>query len=274
MSNFLLLLILFVLASVLLLIVYLIDRVNIIEKVTLKFTGESKLKENSGDGVFGDLTAERLWGAMSGIPTQGWDDETLSEIRPRYEIILQKHAEALFEEGVLDGKEDSIKPPSNTHSVNTLRGSVDSWIPQQYADAIYEVGAQKGKSDETDLQTLKQTLNSTYDTLLNQVNLKATRPISEQLLPLETSPDSNDGNLAIENGDSSNNDEKLDRLADAINEELNMQGESSDSAGMTSASEETSTSGSSNSSGKDSESPSSPPPGRKSEVESPQTTSG
>ena len=274
MSNFLLLLILFVLASVLLLIVYLIDRVNIIEKVTLKFTGESKLKENSGDGVFGDLTAERLWGAMSGIPTQGWDDQTLSEIRPRYEIILQKHAEALFEEGVLDGKEDTIKPPSNTHSVTTLRGSVDSWIPQQYADSIYEIGAQKGKSEETDLQTLKQTLDSTYDTLLNQVNIKAMRPISEQLLPLETIPDSNEANPEIGSGDTSNNDEKLDRLADAINEELNQPGVSSDSAGITSAAEKTPTSGPSNSGGKEPESSSPAPPERKSEVASPQTTLG
>ena len=218
MSNFLLLLILFVLASVLLLIVYLIDRVNIIEKVTLKFTGDAKIKEGESTGVFAGLEAEKLWGAMNGLPTEGWDKEALDEIRPRYEVILQKHAEALFEAGVLDGKEGLTKPPGNIHSVNTLRGAVNSWVPQQYADAIYEAGNDRSKTDGVELPIIRNKLDEAYSNMLNQVSLTPSRPISEQLLPLsmEIAPPSAEGG-EIEQ------DEKRDRLAEAINEELNTQ---------------------------------------------------
>ena len=51
MGNFLLLLILFVLASVLLLIVYLIDRVNLIEKQTVD-RAATELKNNNASGPF------------------------------------------------------------------------------------------------------------------------------------------------------------------------------------------------------------------------------
>ena len=51
MGNFLLLLILFVLASVLLLIVYLIDRVNLIEKQT-DDKAATELKKNNSSGQF------------------------------------------------------------------------------------------------------------------------------------------------------------------------------------------------------------------------------
>ncbi len=229
MSNFLLLLILFVLASVLLLIVYLIDRVNIIEKVTLKFTGDAKLKEGESTGVFAGLEAEKLWGAMSGLPTEGWDKEALDEIRPRYEVILQKHAEALFEAGALDGKEGLTKPPDNIHSVNTLRGGVNSWIPQQYADAIYESGNDRSKTDGVELTIIRNKLDEAYSNMLNQVGLTPSRPISEQVLPLSmetTPPSAEDGEIE--------QDEKRDRLAEAINEELNPQEGTPNTSGETS----------------------------------------
>ncbi len=219
MSNFLLLLILFVLASVLLLIVYLIDRVNIIEKVTLKFTGDSKLQETDKSGIFGELRAENLWGAMSGIPTPGWDNERLTEVRPRYEVILQKHAQAIFDEGVLDGKKEETNPPSNTYTVGTLRGNVESWIPQQYADEIYESGNERGKNPDGDLKDIKNNINQSYSNMLKQVSLEPAKMLSDLVLPLELdrNPDSLSESDETENAD----DPKMEKLAEAINEELN-----------------------------------------------------
>lgn len=217
MSNFLLLLILFVLASVLLLIVYLIDRVNIIEKVTLTFTGESKLAGSGKSNVFGDLQAEHLWGAMSGMPTPGWDEASLNELRPRYEVILQKHFEGLFEEGFLDGKEGIEKEPNNNLTISSLRGNVESWIPQQNANSIYQLGKSKVTMEESGFPALREQINTEFQRMVTLVGITPQRPIADTILPIDnvlSTEDNSDQSMALGDGNT-------DRLAGAIHDELN-----------------------------------------------------
>ena len=101
MGNFLLLLILFVLASVLLLIVYLIDRVNLIEKQTVD-RAATELKNNNSSGPFRGMEGEDLWNAMSYNRMPPLEDSIIEEIKPRYEFILLKHVEKTFELGKID----------------------------------------------------------------------------------------------------------------------------------------------------------------------------
>ena len=139
MGNFLLLLILFVLASVLLLIVYLIDRVNLIEKQTVD-RAATELKNNNASGPFRGMEGEDLWNAMSYNRMPPLEESIIEEIKPRYEFILLKHVEKTFELGKDHALKNIETKPVNQITLPTLRGPVESWIPQNFCEEIYNAG--------------------------------------------------------------------------------------------------------------------------------------
>ena len=90
---------------VIILIVYLVDRVNSIERETRRVaqsvsTPVAPVKQ----GPFGDLEGKRLWDALSGRAPDGMDEPTLQDMRERYELVLHKHIQSVFDEGVRDGR--------------------------------------------------------------------------------------------------------------------------------------------------------------------------
>jgi len=181
MGNFLLLLILFVLASVLLLIVYLIDRVNLIEKQTVD-RAATELKNNNASGPFRGLQGEDLWNAMSHNRMPPLEDSIIEEIKPRYEFILLKHVEKTFELG----KEHALKKietePLNQITLPTLRGPVESWIPQNFCEEIYNAGFESINVNNANIEEIKYKLDSSVVQLFDKVKINLTEPISNQLL--------------------------------------------------------------------------------------------
>ena len=100
MNTILLLLIFIGLAGVLLVVFFTLEKVNDIA------TGKSPAKPRfNAAETFGGLSGKDLWDAMMGLPMRGITPKEILSLKPRYEVVLQKHLEILFEEGQRDARE-------------------------------------------------------------------------------------------------------------------------------------------------------------------------
>ena len=215
MGNFLLLLILFVLASVLLLIVYLIDRVNLIEKQTVD-RAATELKNNNASGPFRGMEGEDLWNAMSYNRMPPLEDSIIEEIKPRYEFILLKHVEKTFELGKDHALKNIETKPVNQITLPTLRGPVESWIPQNFCEEIYNAGFESINANQTNIEEIKYKLDSSVVQLFDKVKINLTEPISKQLLKNQIQNLENLENNVVSESDSEQNETKIE---DAQNNE-------------------------------------------------------
>ena len=215
MGNFLLLLILFVLASVLLLIVYLIDRVNLIEKQTVD-RAATELKNNNASGPFRGMEGEDLWNAMSYNRMPPLEDSIIEEIKPRYEFILLKHVEKTFELGKDHALKNIETKPVNQITLPTLRGPVESWIPQNFCEEIYNAGFESINANQTNIEEIKYKLDSSVVQLFDKVKINLTEPISNQLLKNQIQNLENLENNVVSESDSEQNETKIE---DAQNKE-------------------------------------------------------
>ena len=215
MGNFLLLLILFVLASVLLLIVYLIDRVNLIEKQTVD-RAATELKNNNASGPFRGMEGEDLWNAMSYNRMPPLEDSIIEEIKPRYEFILLKHVEKTFELGKDHALKNIETKPVNQITLPTLRGPVESWIPQNFCEEIYNAGFESINANQTNIEEIKYKLDSSVVQLFDKVKINLTEPISNQLLKTQIQNLENLENSVVSESDTKQNETKIE---DAQNNE-------------------------------------------------------
>ncbi len=189
MATLLLFVLLFFSAALLVMVIYTIDRLNSVEKITtLLNTVVAPSPSVSGveaPSMFEGLTGMVLWEAMSGKPVEGWDKDSLDEMRPRYRIVLQKHIEAIFDEGLLDGHQESFKHlPANGMVVSMLRGSIESWIPQNFASAFYQVGIEWARNEIDEAERLRKRLDLVADELFSDCEIELKNPLSNSLMPV------------------------------------------------------------------------------------------
>ncbi len=147
-------------------------------------------EENSDkpDTSFGTLVSKRLWDAMTGKPLPDTDEKLVEELRPRYHVLLAKHCEELFNEGVENGKAGKASVPQNKHKVKGLRGSVISWIPQQHADTIYQAGYDSVSAQSTEArQAIQKTLLGALKVIATRTAMGNAEALVERLLPLNPS---------------------------------------------------------------------------------------
>ena len=177
METTLLLIILIALALILVLLVYVVDRLMALEKMTLNlpsFGMEREAPAGNGDTHFGSLTGQQLWDGMNGKPIEGWTADTFHALRPRYEVVLGKHIEQLFQAG----KSGKPLPPSPA-TIETLRGSVASFIPANHAQTLHGLGA---RSNSEAAAELADALDDVTEILYGRTGLDLRRPYSEKLL--------------------------------------------------------------------------------------------
>jgi hypothetical protein len=178
MDTLLLVAILLGLGALAVLIISLIDRVNRIERQA-SLSGEGERKPP----LFGDLSGKKLWDVVSGKATPGWDKMAVDQLRNRYQPVLRKQVEELFADGLKDGQQGVPFPVNNPRVVTTLRGSVESWIPQQAATAIYQAGFERARAQPDALPALRQRLDEAVNGLFGKASIKLPRPISQDLIP-------------------------------------------------------------------------------------------
>ena len=176
--NTILLLLMFTgLVGVLLVVFFMLDRVNDLHKAT-NF-GKGQIKK---DQTFGGLTGKNLWDAMIGVPSPGWSQKKLAELRPRYELVLQKHMELLFEDGKFDGKEGFSAPVRSDRMVTTLRGEVESWIPHEFASGLYNAGFQLVATPEVEEDIIREQVDMLGEAIYSAAGLPP-QPLSKLLMP-------------------------------------------------------------------------------------------
>ncbi|MEY2994043.1 MAG: hypothetical protein RL357_978 [Pseudomonadota bacterium] len=171
---------------IILLIIYLTARVNDLEKETQSVA--SRLQETShqsatAQGPFAGLSGQTLWEAMCGSPPQGLDDSRVEEVRQRYEPVLSKHIEALFEEGRVDAQMGATATPKNKRKISVLRGSVESWLPPDACNLIYQCGVDSVERAPEEMEVVRITLDDVCAGLYAKAGLELRQQPSQFMLP-------------------------------------------------------------------------------------------
>jgi hypothetical protein len=163
---------------VFLLVLYVIDKVNVI------YQGYSRTEVPAtyDDGLFGELAGKTLWDAMSGIPLPGVDAKHVSDLKPHYEPILRQHIEQVFMEGYSHGKAGTVGVPTNNRQIPTPRGSVVSWLPMHHLASLYQAGADFATSKPDDVLRIQQSLDQVTGMIYARIGLGLGEPYSATLL--------------------------------------------------------------------------------------------
>lgn len=165
---------------VIVLMVYLVDRVNSLEKETRRAAQAPSVVPTD---PWAGLTGKALWDAMTGRPPPGLSATVLQELRPRYELVLHKHIQSLFEEGVRDGPRGLSGEPKNPRSIQTSSGPVDSWMPSPQVNTIYQCGLDSTQVAPDGLALVRQALDEAGQLLFAKAQLSLSEPLSASLMP-------------------------------------------------------------------------------------------
>jgi len=188
MTTVLLLAVFFGTAAAIVLIIYLIDRVNMLEIMTMEnrtSSPEASVKADpNADSVFLGLSGKILWDAMSGKTPEGFNDNDLVALKSRYEHVLTKHIELLFKEGATDRQQGkALSKPKLPASIKTLRGTIDSWIPPQHASTIHKAGFESIDASDLDRTRIASYLDDSTGLLFARTDIALRQAFSEKMLP-------------------------------------------------------------------------------------------
>jgi len=178
MNTILLLLIFTGLVGLLLVVFFMLDRLNELHK-----HADLQKTPYVPDDTFGGLTGKTLWDAMIGIPMSGWDAKKLEPLKPRYEAVLQKHLELLFEDGKLDAREGFAMPVRCDRVVTTLRGEIESWMPHEYASGIYRAAQDLINLPPEEHEAVLARIDDIGEALYSATNLPPRHLLSKVLVP-------------------------------------------------------------------------------------------
>jgi len=175
------------LLTVLLLIIYLVDRVNALERDTRaamhNLTPQAgALPPGHPRGPFGGLSGRPLWDAMSGAAQLEVDPGELPMMRQRYEQVLTWHIELTFEQGVRDAQAGTPQVPVNVRRINTLRGPVDSWLPDEPVNALYQAGQVYGRGNRQRWPEIRRTIDEIAGELFAKTQIPLMRRFSDLLM--------------------------------------------------------------------------------------------
>jgi hypothetical protein len=190
MSNFMMNMISWILLLLVILTLYLIDKINHLAKMYEAPKPEQPAlpefeQEIPGDLLFSGLEGKKLWDAMNGKQVDGFDATLIEALRPHYEPILREHITSTFKDGLEEGGDES-KVPSSMRKISTVRGYIQSWLPPQHLGSIYRsalefAGSYANDPDPQVLLRLKQTVDSVVDMLYQRVGITNDVPFSEFL---------------------------------------------------------------------------------------------
>jgi hypothetical protein len=199
-----------VLLLLVILTLYLIDKINHLAKMyeapkpeTPGMPGMSEFEtEIPGDLLFSGLEGKKLWDAMNGKQVEGFDASMIEALRPHYEPILREHITATFKDGLEEVGGDESKVPSSMRKISTVRGFIQSWLPPQHLGSIYRSALEFAGSYANDpnpevLLRLQQTVDSVVDMLYQRVGITNEVPFSEFLFEDMPVPETEDAMLAL-----------------------------------------------------------------------------
>ena len=153
---------------VLILIIYLISRVNDLEAKAFSSQGTEnpaeKKTENDSQKVFGGLSGRQLWDEWVSIANGGDDRYGIKGDRDRFLALLELHIRSVIKTGIEHGAEGANEQPSNPLKIKMLRGEFESYLPSSQASRLYELGRELGASEDAQQRaTLGEALAETVD---------------------------------------------------------------------------------------------------------------
>ena len=192
MTNFMMNMVSWVLLLLVILTLYLIDKVNHLAQLYEAPKPEMPLlpeAEPPSDILFAGLEGKKLWDAMNGKTVDGFDASLIDALRAHYEPILREHITLAFKDGLEDVDGSESRVPSSERRVTTLRGHIQSWLPPQHLGGIYRAalefaGSYKKNPQSQVFERLKQTVDSVTGMLYQRANIPLEVPFSEFLFDL------------------------------------------------------------------------------------------
>jgi hypothetical protein len=160
------------------LVLYLVDKINTIYQRQAQDAPEPTYS----DGLFGELVGKALWDAMSGIPLPGFDPKLVQDLKPHYEPVLRQHIEQTFLQGVTDQREGRAGVPANNRMIPTPRGSVESWMPLHHLSSLYQCGVEHAQNKSSERLRVQQTLDQVCVMLYARAGLELKDPFSRILM--------------------------------------------------------------------------------------------
>lgn len=177
-----------VLLVILVLVIYLIDKVGNLEKEALgalqKSGNDTAALPQASAGIFGNLSGEALWQAVTEAGTTGMDPLALARERAKYALILSRHIEALFREGERDGPRGLAGQVNNTLQITMLSGAIESWLPAALAQNIYQSGVDFSTTESTHWPAIRQELFMHCAELYQMAGLEFRSAVVDHLIPV------------------------------------------------------------------------------------------
>lgn len=179
---------------ILLLVIYLVDRLNVLERETQEAVRNLQ-KPAAPAGPYAGLSGKKLWDVLAGgPPPDGVAADQVDAMRERFRAVLVKHMASVFEEGKADVNRGLSSPPKSTRMIQTLRGQVESWMPGPSINMLYQCGQDAALSEPEQLAGIRATIDSVATELHMSVGLEMTGSIGQQLIPpVDTPALGNDG---------------------------------------------------------------------------------
>ena len=181
----------------LILIIYLISRVNDLEAKAFSHQAAApaeKKTENEPQKVFGGLSGRQLWDEWVSMANGGDDQYSIKGDRDRFLALLELHIRSLIKTGMEHGGAGTNEPPSNPLKIKMLRGEFESYLPGSQAGRLYELGRELGTSEDTQQRAaLGAALAETVDAISMSIDAgssfveSAMRDVSGSSMELEQS---------------------------------------------------------------------------------------
>ena len=203
MEKLLLLLVVAGCAAVVIIMIYLISRVEKIEDIAINGPPpKGSLAMVREKEPWLGLQGVDLWDLLSGDPPPGYAKDDAMPWQPKYEHILYKHIETLFNKGMEDKKAAKLKEqPESPMMISTLRETMNAFMPNQYASVLYESGYEIVTADSEQRLAIIDAIDRTSETLFNKINVEHSGSMSARLVPPPNAqPDDQDESLEQADG--------------------------------------------------------------------------
>ena len=133
---------------------------QIVRQKSAKDDGLKTKNTKKGDDIFHELEGEELFYALAGEYHR--ELEFSEDARKRFELVLRKHVLEVLEKA----KEGRRALDSKT-IIQTLRGPVPSWLPEDVVSSLLVQGGllAKNPQDERAIQSIRSTIDRLYTQL-------------------------------------------------------------------------------------------------------------
>ena len=135
----------------LILIIYLISRVNDLEAKAfsnLNAAASEKKIETEQQKTFAGLDGRQLWDEWVAMANGADDHYGIKDDRDRFLALLELHIRSLIKTGMEHGELGKSELPSNPLKIKMLRGEFESYLPSSQAGRLYELGKELGASED------------------------------------------------------------------------------------------------------------------------------